>query len=250
MSPEAVALGNLIYVDTWLEDGRLLGRGQRVTSSGYMTVSWYAIEAPAGSHALGDGVAYIYEVDRLAMREIAAVQVPRSRGGYHWRDKALGGGLMLVMLLPPGQTLIEPQPLPREAKSHNGRLAVYWKVEGLADEAVIRWQLAPSAEDVDLLAEQLNDAFQDAAEPAATLGVQVTDDHGVRVHLRDLLLEAFSKDELIDLAFELGVAGDDLPEERPALARELVLYLSRRGRLGELVAAGHRLRPGLDWPVV
>ncbi len=79
MSPEAVAPGSLIFVDSWLEDGRLLGRGERLKSRGNMTVSWYAIEQPDGSHALGDGVAYIYEERRLTKQEIAAVREPTAR---------------------------------------------------------------------------------------------------------------------------------------------------------------------------
>lgn len=250
MSPEAVAPGNLVFVDTWLQDGRLLGRGERVTSFRPMTVSWYAIEPPPNAHALGDGVAYIYEADRLDVRDITAVRVPPSRGGYHWRDKALGGGLMFVMVLPQGQTLVSPHPLPREAKVHQGRLAVYWKTAGQDGEAVIRWKLAPLAEDIDTVAEQFNDVFQEAMDAPAPTTVQVVDEAQVRVLLRDLLMEGFSGDELVDLAFELGVEADDLPEERPALARELVRYLSRRGRLAELAAAGAQARPNLPWPTL
>ncbi len=250
MSPEAVAPGNVIFVDTWLQDGRLLGQGERIASPGYMTVSWYAIEQPPGSHALGDGVAYIYEAYRLTTREIAAVAVPRSRGRYYWRDKALGGGLMFVLLLPEGQTIAIPDPLPREAKAHDGRIAVYWKSDGRNGEAVVTWKLEPLTEQVEAAAEQLNDLFQEAAGATTPSAVQVTDDHAVWVQLRDLLLDGFNNDELADLAFELDIDVEDLPAERSARAREMVNYLGRRGRLGELSAAGFRARPALAWPLL
>lgn len=246
---EAFVPGNLVFVDTRLEDGRLLGQGERITSRGAMTVSWYAIEQPDDSHQLGDGVAYIYERERLSSQQIAAVQVPKSRGAYYWRDQAQGNGMMFVLLLPTGYTLVGPEPQPREAKVHEARIAVYWVLDtvGQAD-VIVRWQLAPLDGDLEETVEHLNDQFQGAAETVAVSGVYLTDDNAVRVQLRDLLVEGFNSDELDDLAFQLGVEVDDLPDGLSAKARELVTYLSRRGRLPELVAAGWQLRPNLPWP--
>lgn len=67
--------------------------------------------------------------------------------------------------------------------------------------------------------------------------------------LLHLLLEGYNNAELDELCFELGVDYEDFPAEKRAKARELVRYLSRRGRLGELVVAGQRSRPHLGWPL-
>lgn len=249
MSPEAIAPGSLIFVDTWLEDGRLLGRGERLTSRGFMTVSWYAIEQPDGSHALGDGVAYVYEENRLTSREIAAVRVPKARGAYYWRDKSVGDGLMFVLLLPEGHSVAQAEPSPREAKDHDGRLAVYWMLETMdGGDTLARWQLTALVGDIETAVEQLNQQFQETNHPPDSARVHVADDGAMRVTLRDLLVEGFNSEELDDLAFELNVEVDELPPGLSAKARELVTYLSRRGRLSDLITAAANLRPNLPWP--
>lgn len=71
----------------------------------------------------------------------------------------------------------------------------------------------------------------------------------VSLRLLDLLLEGFSKEDLKDLCFELGIDYDDLPAEgRSSKARELITYMERRGRTAELVILGAEKRPHLDWP--
>jgi hypothetical protein len=61
------------------------------------------------------------------------------------------------------------------------------------------------------------------------------------------MMEAFTKDELVTLAFELSVDYESLPEGRDAFGRELVVYLQRRKRLHELVEACRRARPDTAW---
>lgn len=69
-----------------------------------------------------------------------------------------------------------------------------------------------------------------------------------QVQLRRILTERFSEGELQDLCFEMGVEYENLPGERHTdKARELVRYLDRRGRLNELVEAGKKERPNVDW---
>ena len=71
----------------------------------------------------------------------------------------------------------------------------------------------------------------------------------VSLRLLYLLLEGFSREDLKDLCFELGIDYDDLPAEgRSAKARELITYMERRGRTAELVILGAEKRPHLDWP--
>jgi Effector-associated domain 7 len=62
--------------------------------------------------------------------------------------------------------------------------------------------------------------------------------------LREALTVHFAVRELRDLCFELGVDYDRLPGE--GKERELVSYIQRRGRLSELAAAIHRMRPDIQ----
>jgi len=66
--------------------------------------------------------------------------------------------------------------------------------------------------------------------------------------LRQNLADYFNDSELHDVCFDLGVSYDDLAGPSKAdKARELVSYLERRGRIGELVGVCSRLRPNVGW---
>lgn len=66
--------------------------------------------------------------------------------------------------------------------------------------------------------------------------------------LRDTLLALFNESELRDLCFQLGVDYDTLSgQSKPDKTRELLLYLSRHGRLNELIKVGQDLRPHGNW---
>ena len=64
--------------------------------------------------------------------------------------------------------------------------------------------------------------------------------------LYELLAAHFNKDELRHLCFLLRVSAGDLGDGRANMARELILYLERRGRLPELVALIAKERPHLQ----
>jgi len=66
--------------------------------------------------------------------------------------------------------------------------------------------------------------------------------------LRQILASRFDEGDLRTLCFDLGVEYDDLPGEGKAnKARELVVYLKHRNRIGELIETGKRLRPDITW---
>jgi DNA polymerase III delta prime subunit len=66
--------------------------------------------------------------------------------------------------------------------------------------------------------------------------------------LRQLLSTWFNLDGLRTLCFELDVEYEDLPAEtRSGKARELIIYLDRRGRISDLVTIGAQLRPDIPW---
>jgi outer membrane protein assembly factor BamB len=78
--------------------------------------------------------------------------------------------------------------------------------------------------------------------PAATLPTF----EGDRMQFHTLLVEHFDEQELRTLCFALNVDYDDLPVSGKAnKARELIIYLERRGRLGELLYLCQQERPHL-----
>ena len=67
--------------------------------------------------------------------------------------------------------------------------------------------------------------------------------------LRETIAEAFDASELATLCFDLGVDYENLDAVgKDDKARELVAYMNRAGRLGELVQACRRQRPSAAWP--
>ncbi len=68
------------------------------------------------------------------------------------------------------------------------------------------------------------------------------------VRLRQTLVERFDEEELRTLCYDLGIDFESLPAEgRVGKARELVAYLERRQRLGDLARVGEALRPDIPW---
>ena len=64
--------------------------------------------------------------------------------------------------------------------------------------------------------------------------------------LRDVLVARFNLAEIETLCFDLDIDADDVPgTTKPEKARELVLYMERRGRLPDLLAAIRKARPNV-----
>jgi len=69
--------------------------------------------------------------------------------------------------------------------------------------------------------------------------------------LRQTLERHFNEGELRTFCTDLGVDYDSLPGDGTAdKARELVLYLERRGLIAELVEQGKELRPHVSWEYI
>ena len=67
--------------------------------------------------------------------------------------------------------------------------------------------------------------------------------------IHQLLLKHFNESELNTLCLGLGIEYEDLAgQERPAKARQLIKYLQRQQRLGDLKTAVLRQRPMAVWP--
>ncbi|MCI0393335.1 MAG: NACHT domain-containing protein [Chloroflexi bacterium] len=66
--------------------------------------------------------------------------------------------------------------------------------------------------------------------------------------LRELIVEHFSRGELVTLCADLGMDYDDLPgASKPEKIRELIAYMERRGRLSDLFDQLSRSRPQVNW---
>ncbi|MCB9444990.1 MAG: hypothetical protein H6669_12210 [Ardenticatenaceae bacterium] len=67
--------------------------------------------------------------------------------------------------------------------------------------------------------------------------------------LRRLIFDLFDEEELRSLCFDLDVNYDGLSGKgTEAKSRELILFMRRRQRLGELLTACRQARPEADWP--
>ncbi len=67
--------------------------------------------------------------------------------------------------------------------------------------------------------------------------------------LQQKLADSFNDDDVQQLCFELDIAYEDLvAETHLGVARELVAYARRHGRLAELTQTARRQRPHLIWP--
>lgn len=70
----------------------------------------------------------------------------------------------------------------------------------------------------------------------------------VLLALRNKLTSYFNLSEIRDLCFQLGFSHESLAgQTREEIARELVLYLRQRQRLGELRVLVRHLRPKVEW---
>lgn len=77
----------------------------------------------------------------------------------------------------------------------------------------------------------------------------VPDDPDLAVLIQHALEQFFSLEELLQLAFEMGVDFDNLPGSgKERKARELVLFFDRRSQLEMLVQKVRELRPFLPLP--
>jgi hypothetical protein len=65
--------------------------------------------------------------------------------------------------------------------------------------------------------------------------------------LRNQIVQAFNKDEMIDVLFQLNLREDDFDERLSSMVRELIVYVVQNGRFDELIAICQERRPAMDW---
>ncbi len=98
---------------------------------------------------------------------------------------------------------------------------------------------------------QMPNVFDSPAEARRSSQAQVSSATAIdAVALRRNLATYYSENELKDLCFELEIDHEDLARGRKSdFAREIILYLQRRGRLTEIVNLCIEKRPHVDWHV-
>ncbi|MCB9431263.1 MAG: hypothetical protein H6668_04680 [Ardenticatenaceae bacterium] len=74
--------------------------------------------------------------------------------------------------------------------------------------------------------------------------------HSFCIELFNLLVEKFNLDELRTLCFTLKIDHEEFPLTHSGMARELILWTTRRERLCELNCCARQKRPNIDWPTM
>ena len=135
MAPEVPPL--LAVWDLEYQDGELRGALEYVeilAGQQRLRVIWSVEEQPEGYFPVGGGVAYVYRTESVVLMPVSRAAIPEALGNSRYRlVQGLPPGepwLMMIVILPLGYTLMDPQPLPARAKPFKNRLALYWILEG------------------------------------------------------------------------------------------------------------------------
>ena len=89
-----------------------------------------------------------------------------------------------------------------------------------------------------------NDAKQELHNPEDN---QQPDAQIKMVNFHQKLTAYFTLDELRTLCFELGLDPDNFPPLKEGFVRELIIYLSHRGTLSQLISLCKKKRPHINW---
>jgi hypothetical protein len=125
-------------------------------------------------------------------------------------------------------------------------------LHGLVGLGILRRERDSCAIGNDFFARWLREQakWETRAEVSAegTLAVYSQVEMEQQVRLRRTLAARFDMSELRVLCFDVGIDHENLPGETKAdIARELVAYCIRHGRISKLVETGRQLRPDIRW---
>lgn len=136
MAPELPP--SLVIFDSRFDaSGELLGDIYYIepVNAAQLHVRWNVGQPPPGYIPVGGGVAYASADDGKVQELAVSKDVPPDPLGnsrYRW-VQGLRFGLewvMFILILPEGYTLFDPYPNPSGTRNFNGRLALYWALEG------------------------------------------------------------------------------------------------------------------------
>jgi len=139
MAPEKVF--GLIAINLRMENGRLIGDGERVTAAGPLYVSWYARSPGEAQLPIAGGLVHVHDTPSLYRHPIRDAEPADLGDSYRWRDASFPTGpLMFALSMPSGYTLVHADPVPMEAKEYRGTLAAFWKPPS-QDHVQVRWSM-------------------------------------------------------------------------------------------------------------
>jgi hypothetical protein len=168
MSPEGP--GSLVVLDLSVDgQGNWSGEIDRFDPLGatqWLRVSWSAVSCTGNRVPAGGGVVCVTVPEVGYRRERYPVDgLTAGAGRLHWRDKAPGEGLMLVIVLPIGWIIPSARDASRppvDVKIFCGRFAAYWMMHDGRD--FVWWNVS---EATGTAMNQHVDAFQVELTPGA-----------------------------------------------------------------------------------
>ncbi len=154
--------------DTRWEDKKFLESVEYVEvsdSSKTLRVRWAVEDQPPVFIAVGGGVAYVYDAEHVSTVSISKNQEPDSLS--HNRYRIIEGmppndeWLMLILIVPPGFVITDASPAPVSAKEYQGRLALYWILEGdRLNRTQAEWTISKAKNTLRKSAEELNRNYE------------------------------------------------------------------------------------------
>jgi len=172
MAPEFPPI--LVIATLRFEEKRLMATLEYVESKDFskpLTVRWSAATQPERYRSVGGGVAYVFDdtdkYDILPVSEDASA-IELGNGRYLWKEGIQVGRprVMFILVLPHGQTIEDPWPLPAGTKIFDGRLALYWMLSSYDDgHTDVEWTLKPINEDLESEQISLNRRFLSRKRP-------------------------------------------------------------------------------------
>ena len=143
-----------------------------------LTVRWSAGTPPKGYRSAGGGVVhFLDQADEYTILPISedAAAIDLGNGRYLWKEGIQVGQprVMFILVLPKGQTLDDPFPLPSGTKIFGDRLALYWMLSSYEDGHLdVEWTL--TSLNLDLPSEQisLNRRFLSRKRPNPVVTVE------------------------------------------------------------------------------
>jgi hypothetical protein len=161
MAPEFPPI--LVIATLRFEGKRLMAILEYVESIDFsrpLTVRWSAATQPERYRSVGGGVAYVFdEAEKYNILPVSedASAIELGNGRYLWKEGIQVGAprVMFILVLPNGQTIEDPWPLPAGTKIFGDRLALYWMLSKYDDgHADVEWTL--KSLEVDLESEQIS----------------------------------------------------------------------------------------------
>jgi hypothetical protein len=156
---------NLVALWLDVENGKLVCRGERVFATrGKLKVSWYTAtkSTPENYTSIMGGVVFAYSDSVKDIAQVDQFRPTKMGDLYRWRDQAPKNGLMIVLVLPEGQTLAKWNPQLEDAKRYEDRIAVYWLFYPLSPKGStvnVAWSLSDFNQDLDNEVERINRAI-------------------------------------------------------------------------------------------